>query len=306
MKQTNSPTLKDPSSSAFASAEEISPPPQLQGNGREDEEEASLDEKNISGELQMIFSEETQLRYIEDEMAAGIRERSRVVVASGASGELERIFSEETQLRYIEDEMAAGIRERSRVVVASGASRPGAVAVAGVIRAPTCPSVTSQPERVPSVTSQPSLIVAELAEPYQEDEELRRQYQNLEEQLRRRNQDLERFEGEDVTSAVVIVEDGGGGDDDQDAASSPFGRKALFLIGADVFALVLVVGVILGVTIPEDATSAPVNPPPAPVDPRPAPTQSPTKAPTAAPTACTTGLDCLAVILLQNEVSDAE
>jgi hypothetical protein len=59
-----------------------------------------------------------------------------------------------------------------------------------------------------------------------------------------------------------------------------------------------------GVTIPEDATSAPFNP----NTPTPAPTQSPTKAPTAAPTPCTS-LDCfaeIAEILLNNTATDAE
>ena len=66
------------------------------------------------------------------------------------------------------------------------------------------------------------------------------------------------------------------------------------MIGA-AFALLLVVGVILGVTIPNDKDSPTTL------------TQSsaPTKAPTAAPTACAR-LDCLVEILLQNEVADAE
>jgi hypothetical protein len=128
----------------------MTPPRQLQGNGREDEEEASWDEKNITSDEKNI------------------------------SGELERIFSEETRLRYLEDEMAAGIRERSRVFVASDVSRsrPGAVAVPGV-RGRTEPSVLGEP-RVPSFLSQPSLIVAELVEPSQEDESLRRRNQDLE------------------------------------------------------------------------------------------------------------------------------
>jgi hypothetical protein len=178
------------------------------------------------------------------------------------------------------------------------------------------------------VSSQ-SLIIAELAGPSQEDEELRRRnqeleqgdeelrrrYQQLEQEFRRRNQALEQI----VNGAVqgtVMIENSGGGDNDQNAASSAFGWKGTrFLIA---FVLLLVVGVILGVTIPltttnnKDKDSLSIN---SVVTPSQSPTQSPTQSlaqsqsqfPTQspAPTACTT-LDCLAEILLQNEVSGAE
>jgi hypothetical protein len=155
-------------------------------------------------------------------------------------------------------------------------NKPGAVAVDGVFTGPTGPSGLSQPRVRPSPVRDPSLIVAaELAEPSQEDEQLRRRMQELE-------QKLENIIGEAVTG-TLIVEDGGAGGDhhDQDAASSPFGRKSLFLIGA-ALVLCLVVGVILGVTIPstttdtngatipEDAAPAAVDPAPAAVDPAPA------------------------------------
>ena len=86
----------------------------------------------------------------------------------------------------------------------------------------------------------------------------------------------------------------------------PFGRKERrFFIGA-ALALLLVVGVILGVAIPLMTKNDKDSPS---VDLEVAPTQypAPSKAPTAAPTTCTrTSLDCLAKILLQNEVSNAE
>jgi hypothetical protein len=144
---------------------------------------------------------------------------------------------------------------------------------------PGAVAMVSEP-RDPSARSEPSLIIAELAEPYQEDEELRQRNNELEqadEELRRRNQELELI----VNGAVqgtVIVENSGGGDDDQNAASSPSARKGTRFIIRSVLALLLVVGVILGVTIPLTTNS---------------------------PKACTR-LDCLAEILLQNEVSGAE
>jgi hypothetical protein len=159
------------------------------------------------------------------------------------------------------------------------------------------------------------LIVAELAEPYQEDEKLRQRNQELEQ----RNQEYENVQSRVVT-AIVIVENDGAGDDDQNAASSPFGRKGRrFWLGASL-ALLLVVGVILGVAILErDSPSIESSPAPTPTQspaPTPTPNQSPTPtptqspAPTAAPTACTS-LDCLRrkeilLLLLQNEVSAAE
>jgi hypothetical protein len=136
--------------------------------------------------------------------------------------------------------------------------------------------------------------MGELAEASQEEEELRRRNQDLEQEdkeLRRRLQELENVQNRAVRGTVV-VENSGGGDRDQTATSSPFGRKGRrFWIGAALF-LLLVVGVILGVTIPFTNNKD-----------SPSPTQSPV--PTAAPTACTS-MDCLAEILLQNEGADAE
>jgi hypothetical protein len=233
--QTDTPTPRDAHSSAFASAEEMSRPPELQRNWRQEreqreDEDASLDEEIDSGE-----------------------------------------------------EM-----------------KPGAVAVAGVFTSPTNPSILSESQG-PSAR-EPSLIIAELAEPYQEDEELRRRMQELEQEdevLRRRYQELERNISEAVTG-TVLVENRSGGDHDETAATSPFDRKERgFLIGA-AFALLLVVGVILGVTIPLTTNNDKNSPL---IDSAVTPTQSPT--PTEAQRRCTS-LDCLAEILLQNEVSDAE
>jgi hypothetical protein len=118
----------------------------------------------------------------------------------------------------------------------------------------------------------------------QEDKELRRRLQEFEiEELRRRNQELEHIVNGAVQGTVIVENSGAGdhdqpfgrkerrfwrrtqnsgagdhdqnaapspGDHDQNAASSPFfGRKGIrFWIGA-AFALLLVVGAILGVTI---------------------------------------------------------
>jgi hypothetical protein len=190
--------------------------------------------------------------------------------------------------------------------------RPGAVAVAGSGAFPgaTGPSALGETPD-PSARSEPSLIAAELAEPYHEDEELRRQYQELEqedEELRRRLQEYENVQSRAVTA--VIVENSGAGNHDQNAASSPFGRKEQRVWRGAALALLVVVGVILGVAIPltpnnnnaspsSDSVVTPTQ--------SATPTQSPTPAPAAASTACTS-LECLRLteILLQNEVSDAE
>jgi hypothetical protein len=153
--------------------------------------------------------------------------------------------------------------------------QPGAVSV--TVSEPRGPSAIDEPSFIVAELAEPSFIVAELAEPYQEDEELRRRCQEHEqtaEELRRKYLELEQNISEAVTG-TVIVEKSGGGDHDQTAASSKFGRR--FWIGA-ALALLLVIGVIIGVTIPWTTNS---------------------------PKACTR-LDCLAEILLQHEVLGAE
>jgi hypothetical protein len=139
------------------------------------------------------------------------------------------------------------------------------------------------------------LIIAELAEPSQEDEELRLRMQELE-------NNFEKIISGAVTGTVV-EENSGAGDHDQNATPSPSGRKGVrLLIGA---ALLLVVGVILGVAIPLTTNNDKENPS---IDSTVTPAQSPapTKAPTAAPTACTSRECLLGEILLQNEVSGVE
>jgi hypothetical protein len=111
-----------------------------------------------------------------------------------------------------------------------------------VPRGPTGPSALGE-ARDPSARSEPSFIVAELAGPYQEDKE-----------LWRRNQELENVQNQAVT-ATVIVETSGAGDHDQNAAASPFGREDRRVWLGATLALLLVVGVILGVTIPLPANS---------------------------------------------------
>jgi hypothetical protein len=139
---------------------------------------------------------------------------------------------------------------------------------------------------------EPSLMVAQLAEPSKREEELEKRLQELE-----NVQNL-------VVTGIVIVENSGGEDHDKNAASSSSGRKGRkFWIGAAV-ALLLAVGVILGVAIPltsnnddnEDSQT---------MEPATTPTQSPAPTQSLAPTACTS-LDCLVELLLQNDVSDAE
>jgi hypothetical protein len=130
--------------------------------------------------------------------------------------------------------------------------------------------------------------MGELAEPSQEDEELRRRYE-----------ELQRIVNGAVTGTAV-VENSDAGDHDQNAASSPFDRKERRLLIGAAFALLLVVGVILGVTFSLTTNDDKDSPS---IDSVVTPTQSP--APTEAPTACNS-LDCLTKILLQNEVSDAE
>ncbi len=140
---------------------------------------------------------------------------------------------------------------------------------------PTSPSVLSEP-RGPSAIDEQSLMIAELAEASQEEEELRRRNQELENRLQQISSE--------VVQGTVVVDN----------------RKGTRLWIGAALALLLVVGVILGVTIPLTTNNDKDSPSNDSVV-----TPAPTQAPTAAPTACTS-LDCLAEILLQNEVSDAE
>jgi hypothetical protein len=166
--------------------------------------------------------------------------------------------------------------------------RPGAVAVPGLFPGRTSPSVFSESQDSSAIDDEQSTIMGELAEPSQEDEELRRRYE-----------ELQRIVNE-AGVGTAIVENSGAGDHDQDATSSPFGRKERrWLIGA-AFALLLVVGVILGVTFSLTTKKDKDSPSIGSVV---TPTQPP--APTEAPTACNS-VDCLAKLLLQNEVADAE
>jgi hypothetical protein len=207
----------------------------------------------------------------------------------------------ELQGNYRQDRERRELRENDEEEDASSSDeemRPGAVAVAGVFNKGRISSSVSSESQGSSVMDEQSTIMGELAEPsHQVDTSLRRRYQ-----------ELQKIVNETVTG-TAIVENSGAADHDQNTASSPFGRnERRFLIGA-VFVLLLVVGVILGVAIPltinnnnnKDSTS---------IDSVVTPTQSttPTKAPTAAPSsfsACTS-LDCIAEILLQKEVTDAE
>ncbi len=177
--------------------------------------------------------------------------------------------------------------------------RPGAVAVAGVFTGPTSPSALGEP-RGPTAIDEQSTIMGELAEPYQEDEKLRRRMQELEQ----RNQEYENVQSRVVT-ATVIVENNGAGDDDQNAASSAFGRKDRRLWLGAALALLIFVGVILGVVIPLTTNNDKDSPS---IDSALTPTQSPAPiaAPTATPAACTSRECLLGEILLQNEISGAE
>jgi hypothetical protein len=168
---------------------------------------------------------------------------------------------------------------------------PGAAAMAGVVTgrtSPTSPSVHSDPQGPFAIDDQ-STIMGELAEPSQEDEELRRRCQELQHIV------------DDTVMGTAIVENSGEGDHDKNATSSLSGRKERGLLIGAAFALLLVVGVILGVTIPLTTNNNKDSPS---MDSSATPTQSPapTKAPAEAPTACTS-LDCLAKMLLQYEVS---
>jgi hypothetical protein len=116
-----------------------------------------------------------------------------------------------------------------------------------------------------------------------------------EEELERRLQELENVQNQAVTGTVIVANNDGG---DQ------FARKPIvFLIGA-AFALLLVVGVIIGVTIPLTTNNDKQSPT---MDSAVTPTKSPapTKVPSQAPTACTS-LNCLSEILIQDGVANEE
>jgi hypothetical protein len=109
--------------------------------------------------------------------------------------------------------------------------RPGAVAVAGsgVFRVPTGPSVLSEPRPGPSDIDEESiLIIAELALPSQEEDE-----------LRRRNKELESIVSETVTGSVIVVKN----------------KKARKVLIGAAFALLLLVGVVVGVTTIKGTTN---------------------------------------------------
>jgi hypothetical protein len=161
--------------------------------------------------------------------------------------------------------------------------RPGAVLVPGLFPGRTSPSQVSS-----AIDDEQSTIMGELAEPSQEDKELRRRYE-----------ELQRIVNGAVTGTAVVV-NSGAGNHDQNAAPSPFfGRiERRFWIGA-ALALLLVVGVILGVVIPLTTNDDNNNN----MD---SSSIDSVVTPTAVPTACAIILDCLAKILLQNEVADAD
>jgi hypothetical protein len=148
---------------------------------------------------------------------------------------------------------------------------------------PTSPFNHSEP-RGPSDIDDQSLIIGELAEAF-----------GIEEELERRLPEYESVRA--ITGTAIVDNSDGVGDHAR-------GRKSIiFLIGATL-ALLLVVGVIVGVTSPLTTNNNKDSPS---IESALAPTQSPapTKAPTAAPMACTS-LDCLSEILMQNGVADAE
>jgi hypothetical protein len=282
--QTNTPTPRDAASSALASAEEMSHPPELQGNRRKGRKEGTDEDMSRPAELQ-------------GNLRKGRGKPTDACSLALASG-VEMHHPPELEGNYRQDRARREIKATDEEEDASSDEeiRPGAVFVAGVFTGPPRPSVLSEAQG-PSAIGEQSTIIAELAEPSQEDEEVRRRLQELE-------QNFDKI----VRGAVqgtVVVENSGGGDDDQNAALSPFGRKRIiFLIGA-ALALLLVVAVILGVAIPLTTNKDKDSPS---IDSTVTPTESPapTEAPSAAPTACTSRECLLGKILLQHEVSGAE
>jgi hypothetical protein len=286
--QTDTPTPKDAPSSAFASAEEMSHPPELQGNRRKGREIRGTDEEMSRP----------------PELQGNPRKRSgkpnnSVVVPNmvpptsqmGGDG-IVMVQQLPTSLYRQERERRGDMRANDEEEDASSDAssdeemRPGAVAVPGLFTGRTSPSVLDE-SQAPSAIDEQSVIMGELApEPFQKDQE-----------LRRRCQELQEIVNQTVTGTAIVEKSS---DHDQDTTSSPFGRKERRLLIGAAFALLLVVGVILGVTIPLTTNNDKNSPS---IDSAVTPIQSP--APTAAPTACTS-LDCLAELLLGNEVADAE
>jgi hypothetical protein len=227
---TDKPTPRDACSIAFASfasAEETSPPPELERNHRQEREQRELSAKND------------------------------------------------------EEEDASSDEE----VVS-----PGAVHVPGLFPGRTSlSSVFSESQATSAFDDAQSTIMGELAESSQEDKELWQRCQELQQIV------------DEAVIGTAVVENSGAGDHDQNAASSPSGRKERRLLIGAALVLLLFAGVIVGVTIPLTTNNSKDSPS---INATVMPTQQ-SPAPTAAPTACTS-MDCLAKILVQNEVADAE
>jgi hypothetical protein len=283
--------------------EEMSRPPELHGNRQERERLekrstpssafASGDETSRATPSSSFVSGEATSS--PPELQGNLQERERLekrATPSSAFSYGEEMFSppelEGTRRQEREGRELRATEDASSDTSSDEEMRPGAVAVPGLFTGRTSPSVLSESQVSSAIDDEQSTIMGELAEPSQEDEELRRRYT-----------ELQRIVSE-AGIGTVIVENSGAGNHDQDAAPSPFGRKErIWLIGA-AFALLLVVGVILGVTFSlttNNDNGSLSN------DSVVTPAQSP--APTEAPTACNS-LDCLTKLLLQNEVSDAE
>jgi hypothetical protein len=139
--QTDTPTPRDAPSSAFASAEEMSHPPELQGNQRKGRKGRKGRGKRATPSSAFASAEEMS----PPPKLQGNRRQDR-------KGRGKRATDEEAHPRMHPPEDASSDEE----------IMPGAVIVVGVFTGPTGPSVVSEP----------SLIIAKLAEPSQEEEEL--------------------------------------------------------------------------------------------------------------------------------------
>jgi hypothetical protein len=285
--QTYTPTPKDAPSSAFASAEEMSSLPELQGNHRQGRKEGTDEEMARPPELQGNRGQGPAPKDSPSSAFASAEEMSSIPELQGNHRQ-ERERREMAANDEEEGDESSDEEMRPGAVAVAG---PGGAGMAGVVTgrsSPTTPSIYSEPPAPSAMDEDQSTIMGELAGPSPEDEELRRRCEELQQIV------------DDTVMGTAIVANSGEGDHDKNATSSPSGRKERgFLIGA-AFALLLVVGVILGVTIPLTTNNDKNSPL---IDSAVTPTQSPT--PTEAQRRCTS-LDCLAEILLQNEVSDAE
>ncbi len=183
MKQhTDTPEPKDAPSSAFASAEAMHSPPELQGNRRQGRKEGT-DEEMMSRPPEQLQGNRRQEKSATPVSACAAAEETAPPPPEHQGTRRQerarfdmRAHDEEEEDKSSDEELRPG------AVAVAG---PRAAAMAGVVTGRTSPttlSVHSEPQG-PSAVDDQSTIMGELAGPSPEGEELRRRYQDLQQMV---------------------------------------------------------------------------------------------------------------------------